>query len=227
MTLMVFNENVIENRSCLNSKIFSFHGMHTSNPSLSGMYIFTCFDAFKSCVDPITPRLIWENFQFQLWYWLAIRQYYRESSSKLSCLIHNHIDSFRRNNKFSGIASYEPISKYLTSICETSIPQSQKDFESSKQPGVQLGLRGCWKILQECNYSYLLYQIHRHKYILKNLIYDGCLGIWWNPFTRIHCSGSVQKINCINKTERQRFCEISVWRCGCKGHRGGFSIIRK
>lgn len=51
---------------------------------------------------------------------------YRESSSKLSCLIHNHIDSFRHNNKFSGIASYAPISKYLTSICETSIPHNGK-----------------------------------------------------------------------------------------------------
>lgn len=95
-------------------------------------------------------RLVWKIFNF-VWYWLAIKH------TKIIIETHNHFDSFQRNNTFPGTIAplMSQFSKYLSSICETSVPQWQKYFGKFKATLAWVQLNWLLGILCKCNYSYI------------------------------------------------------------------------
>lgn len=123
-----------------------------------------CFPHWKA-FEVVYPkhRLVWENFQFQLWYWLAI------SHTRNHCLIHNHFDSFP--------LIYEHI--YHTSVLNFNFrnfnPTMAKRICKFKAARVQLD-----QLLDiaSATISYLLNQIH----LVIQVWYTGFIGILWNPF---------------------------------------------
>lgn len=122
------------------------------------------------CIHNPPPIGTFCNFN---WYWLAIRQ---TEIMEMICLLHNHFDSFQRNNEIfwcSPLMSQFP--RYLSAICETSIPQLEK-FKATISTLLFAGNMATSSYIS-LHLTHIVTSIKLKIILCRNIV-------WNNPFTR-------------------------------------------